>query len=275
MSPVRPFVVALLVTRVRRRWRRRLASLIGRGAPNEIDLLVALSEVLNLTGTVVDVGARFGTAAVPFARAGHEVLAFEPDPANQDVLRHVTRWLPSIRVDPRAVSDESRSGVHLFVSPGKSSLSSLVPFDESHRRGGTVDIVTLREALEEHQVSDLDVLKVDAEGNDLKVLRGFDWERVTRPKLVMCEFDGRKVPAGGHTYEEVTDLLANLGYRMLISEWHPVLEYGTSDHRWRCVEWFPHALHGPLSHGNIIGIDPSYAEDSVTSVIRAWRASMS
>lgn len=275
MSRVKPLVLGLLVGWIPRALRRRLGSVLGRGGPNEIDLLVGIAEALGLTGTVVDVGARYGTAAEPFARRGQPVLAFEPDAANRRVLKYVSRFLPSLSVDPRAVSDLSRSGVPFFVSPGRTSLSSLLPFDESHCEGGTVDVTTLTEALREHEITEVDILKVDAEGNDLKVLRGLDWSGPARPKLVMCEFDGGKVEAGGHSYEEVVGLLEDVGYRILVSEWLPVQQYGASDHQWRCVEWHPHVVDGPLSHGNLIAVDPTIPRDNVDPVVSAWREAMS
>jgi hypothetical protein len=118
------------------------------------------------------------------------------------------------------------------------------------------------------------VLKIDAEGNDVRVLKGLDLEGPYRPRLIMCEFDGGKVAMGGHTYEDATSLLAQNGYALLVSEWAPVARYG-SDHHWRRARWFPHDLEDPMSHGNVIAIDKGRGKpEDYESLIANWEEEM-
>jgi len=271
---VRSLILGAFIGLTTRPIRRRLLTPVRRGGRNEIDLLYELSQALGVYGVMIDVGARYGVAACPFARAGWRVVAFEPDPHNQAVLRAVQRWLPRIEVDPRAVSDECREEAPLYISPGSSSLSSLIAFDTSHRRSGSAEVVTLEAALLEHEIDCVDVLKVDTEGNDLKVLQGLAWDGSYRPSLVMCEFDDRKVNAGGHTYGDITELLLEAGYSMFVSEWYPMQVYGAG-HRWRAIEACPYRLQDGRSHGNVIGIDQRIGGwRAAEAVVEKWARAM-
>ncbi len=250
---------------------RGLLNALRRGRENETDLLVALAAKLP-PGCMVDVGARFGTSSEPFLRRGWSSLAFEPDGFNRAALRWVRRRFRRLTVDPRGVSDHAASSVPFYRSPGRSAISSLYGFDESHSVRGTIELVTLAEACSEHNVSSVELLKVDAEGHDLAVLRGFPWSRL-RPRLVMCEFDEAKREAGGHSYRSLCDFILALNYRILVSEWYPVLRY-SGRHRWRRIVQSSAPLAADRAHGNLIGIDPSFDVDWVRSVVARWERRM-
>ncbi len=124
-------------------------------------------------------------------------------------------------------------------------------------------------------VTSVDVLKVDAEGADFKVLQGGEWEGDRRPSIVMCEFDEKKVPFGGHGWEAVSEFLASRGFSVWVSEWEPVRDYG-GGHRWFRIQRYPCDLHFPSGCGNLLAVDPDTVDlGPVEAAITDWEKRMS
>ncbi len=128
-------------------------------------------------GLMVDVGGHFGTVSAPFADAGWEVHAFEPDPNNRLRFRERFDERPSVHLDPRAVGEVDGEVLQFYDSPQSSGISGLVNFHETHRPVAEVQTVRLETYLREHRIRSVDFLKVDTEGFDLFVLRSYPWGR--------------------------------------------------------------------------------------------------
>jgi FkbM family methyltransferase len=204
-------------------------------------------------GTMVDVGAHYGSALRPFARKGWQVFAFEPDAKNRAHLLGEFAGFPNLKIDPRAVADQARQGVTFYRSDVSSGISGLSAFDPSHRAEDRIDVTTLTDFAAANGVQGIDFLKIDTEGHDLFVLRGVPWHQM-RPRLVLCEFENRKTEPLGYRYEDLANFLADQGYHVITSEWHPIERYGAT-HRWhRFAEGKPPPLSNPLGWGNILAV---------------------
>jgi FkbM family methyltransferase len=209
---------------------------------------------------MVDVGAHHGGSSAPFLAAGWRVLAFEPDAANRDKLTARLSKHERFTIDPRAVSDAPAAGVSFFASTESTGASSLRAFTPGHAERGTVEVTRLDTALAEHGVDAVRLLKIDAEGYDLMVLRGAPWGQI-RPDVVMVEFEDRKTEPLGYRVEAMADLLAGYGYTVLCSEWHPIRRYGVT-HDWRRLFRWGHDRPGAQSWGNLVAF--RYASDART-----------
>lgn len=182
-----------------------------------------LSSVEN--GIMVDVGAHHGSSAALFLRRNWQVLAFEPDTKNRNVLKASLGGYARLTIDDRAVSDSIATGVPYFTSPESTGISGLHAFAASHSVTDHVRTTTLAAALATYSIETVDYLKVDTEGNDLFVLRGFPWHKC-RPRAVLCEFENNKTLPLGYCTEDLGDFLVSKGYLLFISEWHPIEQYG-------------------------------------------------
>jgi FkbM family methyltransferase len=202
------------------------------------------------SGVMVDVGAHHGSALHPFAADGWQVIAFEPDDRNRSILQQHHGGNPRISIDPRGLSDEVREGVAFFTSNISTGISGLSAFHQSHKESQRIDITTLRIALQQKNVDRVDFLKIDTEGFDFAVLRGYDWE-ASHPEMIVCEFEDRKTIPLGYTFHDLAHYLKGKGYQILVSEWFPIVEYGTS-HRWRRFQTYPCELAEPAAWGNLI-----------------------
>jgi len=122
--------------------------------------------------TVFDVGAFRGrwSLALLKHRPGSRVFAFEPTDASRKILRNTL--VDRVEIVPKAVSDHI--GEAAFVVHGQAGE---VNMDGVNRLsvdgvGETVPVTTLDAFSAERDLDHLDVVKIDAEGHDLAVLRG-------------------------------------------------------------------------------------------------------
>lgn len=174
----------------------------------------------------VDVGANKGDFALLAARlvgdAGR-VLAFEPEPNNCCWIERTLELNGSrnVRLFPLALSDEDgeamlrlsrQSGAHTLLPglPGRSEAERRVP------------VRTLDSLLDELGSPRIDLLKLDVEGSELRVLRGAQRVlRSNRSLVLLLDLH----PQLGVDVVEVADFLRGLGYRLCRMEppWdHPV-----------------------------------------------------
>ena len=208
-------------------------------------------------GVMVDVGAHHGQSLLRFAADGWRVYAFEPDPVNRAVLEHRAGDRPNVTVDSRAVATRDDEMVTLYTSPVSTGISTLVPFHPSHRPAGQVGTVRLDTYL--RQVEEVTVLKTDAEGYDMPILRTFPWHRL-KPRAVISEFEDSRSAQNGYTHKDIAEFLVARGYAVFVSEWYPVVEYGRRL-RWRSIREYPTPLTDPRGWGNLIAVIPSDVGD--------------
>ena len=72
----------------------------------------------------------------------------------------------------------------------------------------------------------------------------------------MCEFEDAKTEPLGYSITDLAEYLRAKSYNLIISEWYPILAYG-SPHRWRRFALYPCELLDSKAWGNIIAVrDP-------------------
>jgi FkbM family methyltransferase len=171
--------------------------------------------------TFVDIGANTGyftvLAAVRVGPRGR-VCAFEPNPEVRLQLEHqvsLNGLTDRVIVSDVALSDTDQDDALLYVScwPENNGVSSLTPPPETVARGGlradrsvAVRVRTFDSWLSSAPLARIDLLKIDVEGAEAKVLAGMShaFGRV-RPRRIICETQ---------TDSEAAALLRTHGYRM-------------------------------------------------------------
>jgi FkbM family methyltransferase len=163
---------------------------------------------------VLDVGANVGKTVAAFQRRfpGAEIWAFEPVKASYEQLVQSTASVEGIQCFNFALGAQSAAG-HITAA-GTSEKNRLVPA-RSGRATQSVPIVAGTDFCDEHGIDRISYLKVDTEGHDLEVLRGFE------PMLRDSRVDVVEVEAGMNPENELhvplQDFLAFLqpcGYRL-------------------------------------------------------------
>ena len=220
---------------------------------NELKFIDSILDYLDIEGKMLfDVGAHFGGFSKPFAEKNWQIHAFEPDPENRVKLEAWAHKFPALMINPNAVADKPATGAKFFKSAESTGISSLSAFTDGHFEGPLVNIVTLEDYCLGHSIEDIDLLKVDTEGHDLFVLKGFPWEKI-RPKVIMTEFENKKTIPLGYRYEDMAQYLMAQGYTVFVSEWKPIVRYGIQ-HDWNRCFMYPGALETEDAWGNFIAL---------------------
>jgi FkbM family methyltransferase len=225
----------------------------------ENTLIAALLVGQTKTGVMIDVGAS-GSTLSPFYHAGWRVFAFEPDPANRKELEVSFGYNPNLTIDGRAVADRIAENMPFYSSAESPGISSLHPFHESHKETFTFSTTTISDFVREKDLHHIDYLKIDAEGYDLLILKGVPWDSI-KPNVIMCEFEDSKTRSLGYTMQDMARYLTERGYKVLVSEWHPVIRYGIK-HDWHRLVPYPCDLHDPNAWGNLMAFrdQPDFQE---------------
>ncbi|MGR8920620.1 MAG: FkbM family methyltransferase [Gammaproteobacteria bacterium] len=237
--------------------------------PNEARMVFELLAADTPAGLMVDVGAHTGGSLRPFLEAGWDVLAFEPDSNNRAILLERFGERGKLVVDVRALSDAPRDDAPFYRSRRSSGISGLSAFHESHREAETVTITTLAAALAEHDRAErrVDFLKIDTEGLDLPVLRGLDWS-APAPRVILCEFENAKTEPHGYDFDGLAGFLDERGYRLLVAEWKPVVNYGRR-HDFAGFFTYPHRLTQPGAWGNLFAVAEAELFERLIAVCEA------
>jgi FkbM family methyltransferase len=123
--------------------------------------------------TVVDVGANIGFLTRHFSRLvgpGGKVFAFEPDPLNFRFLEFNTLARKNVERAQMAVSDNAKPAwLHLNATSGAGN--SLVGQTHSFE-SVPVSCVSLDDFIKSHGNPQVDLIKIDVEGAEVKVLQG-------------------------------------------------------------------------------------------------------
>lgn len=226
----------------------------------EVDIIYQIFKKENGEGKIMlDVGAHVGTALLPFAKKGWTIFAFEPDPTNRAKLVTNIADLSNVSIDTRAASNTSGETVSFFTSDVSTGISSMASFHESHKETAQVKTIKLADFCKEKHIQSVDFLKIDTEGFDLFVLQGFDWQNQQHPDYIVTEFEDRKTIPLGYTFQEQAAFLVDKGYKIIVSEWHPIVEYGRR-HQWKRFVVDPKKVTDKLAWGNIVATKPENFE---------------
>ena len=161
--------------------------------------------------TIIDIGAHLGFFSMTAARFLHEpkIYACEPSSIAFELLKKNVRGIRSI-IPVNLGFSNSKSQAKLFYLPNLLSLSSLFP----ERFGWSetyfwekVKLDTLDSFVRKKRLKMIDILKIDAEGAEEKILRGAHQTLAqTRYLILECSLDG----IGGTTFSSILHNLYGL-----------------------------------------------------------------
>jgi len=164
--------------------------------------------------TVLDIGANYGVYALSLARKvgpSGQLWAFEPGSDTAQLLTassalNGTSWLHVVQ---QAISD--REGTGWLQTPGHSELNSLanaVDCGSCIGMGESVTVSTLDQCLERFNWTEVHLLKIDAEGEEERILKGGTRFFQEFSPLVMFE-----VKAGAELHLHLVERFAEIGYQ--------------------------------------------------------------
>ena len=186
--------------------RERLAQLVEGTEP---DIQYLCHQLVKPGMTVMDVGANVGLLTRQFCRQvgnSGQVYAFEPDPLTFRFLEFNTRSFKNKELTQCAVSDNHEPAL-LHLNFGSGAGNSLL--NKSHSRESVpVNCISLDEFLKQRGNPPVDVIKIDVEGAELSVLRGFRQSVARLPGLkLIIEYCPKNLQGAGVAPREVFDEL--------------------------------------------------------------------
>ena len=156
-----------------------------------------------------DIGANFGYYSVFLGAKKHcKVHAFEPNPSVcQRLIKNVElNRLDNVKVHRLGLSDQRRTA-GLSVRGHNSGLTQVT-------EGNEIELSTLDEFCAEHDIQQIDLMKIDVEGHEDRVIRGgLDTLRKFRPTILL-ELNPITLSAQGSNIDRVVDPLSELGYQL-------------------------------------------------------------
>lgn len=142
-------------------------------------------------GVLVDVGASgFDNAMAEMIQQGFSAILIEPNPIRNKELVEYYKGNPDVIVISKAISNEEGTlDFHCHENPGWSSLEKTSYFKEGDKvETIKIEVKKLHTLLESLKVpKDFDLLKVDAEGFDYRILECMFNESKYRPQIIMHE----------------------------------------------------------------------------------------
>lgn len=169
-----------------------------------------------------DIGANSGCHTLVMADQageGGRIFSAEPNPlARQRLKENIElNHLSNVTVLPRAFSN--RPGLqNLFVPvPGTANRGVASLYSENvnyEKEAVKVEIRTLDGEVAERGLDRLDFIKVDTEGNELKVLQGGRESLKRFQPYLVFEYDHRAWNNSGADFEEAAEFLSELGYSL-------------------------------------------------------------
>jgi FkbM family methyltransferase len=179
----------------------------------EPDIVALVCRLLPESGTFFDVGANIGLITFLVASRRRDVLihAFEPDSVNAERWRRNRKLNPTTRVvlEPSALGASVRT---ISVLRGRESAWTYVAPAGSE---GTQEaaMTTLDTYVERHNLSAVDVLKLDVEGYELFALQG--GKRLlsdARIGAIVCEMNDPLLARNDIKRDDIVSFLADYGY---------------------------------------------------------------
>ncbi len=239
LSSVLQFSVRILGRRRAARLARRLTSEVRLDVSNDIstngERIVQRAALTDPAPVVLDVGAHFGewsTSLLEQSGRISQVHCFEPSRSSWE--RACECLAGRAEVHQFGLSDQPGSAELVVVHEGAGS-NSVVPFADGRGSGRTelIELSTVDHFCRQNDLERVTLLKIDAEGHDLAVLRGSQ-EMLSKAaiSLVQFEYNARWIDARCFLLDAFLLLQGN-GYDLgkvtprgieTYDRWHPELE---------------------------------------------------
>ena len=189
----------------------------GSYAPLVVD---AMKRYLTPGDTFIDVGANIGyLSAIAAGLVGErgQVHSFEPVPAYFDRLNRLAQLNPehSIIVNSCAAGDKPDTcTIYVTREPGQNTLVRSYKSEVEIVATLEVPVVRLDSYIDTHHIDRVALIKIDAEGFELPVLRGLGgyFEKSAWRPPIICEIAPRAYPLMGLSVHELAAFMSGFGY---------------------------------------------------------------
>ena len=179
-------------------------------------LMATLRRILPPAVNFVDVGAYQGefTQAIISSFPNASGLLFEPTPRSFEQLKKRFEASATIRMFDFALAEQQ--GVRDFFFAQDSATNSLLPFADASSpvEAKSIKVETLDSVLSSTNIMGIDLIKIDTQGNDLRVLHGARGTIKRYQPVLLVEAIFVPLYLGQASYYELFDFMRICNYRL-------------------------------------------------------------
>ena len=179
---------------------------------------IVLGDDVQKPMTIFDVGANRGeyTSAILELYPRSRVFAFEPSHQTFRLLEEEFASIDQVVKLNYGLGRKTQSQL-LYKESKYARIASLTPLDVvDHDYTEKVAIRTLDEVVNEHAISEIDLLKIDVEGHELDVITGAQNTLALRKiKCLQFELGGSSIDTNT-TLKDIYDVLSKFDYRLYL-----------------------------------------------------------
>jgi FkbM family methyltransferase len=178
--------------------------------------LALAGKLIPLNGVVIDAGANFGYHSLWFSRFCPKgcVYAFEPSPPMWQQLLAQLHLNPGATIQPQHLALDSTNGEQDFFIANQDNTGMGGFVDTGNASGKVVRVPCIRldDFISRNGIHSIDLVKIDVEGAELRVLKGMTYIlQVIRP-MVMVECSAATLAYHGEKLSTLYELMGSSGY---------------------------------------------------------------
>jgi FkbM family methyltransferase len=191
-------------------------------------------------GTFLDVGANLGVYslwAARFLNSKGKILAVEADKDTYQILQEnlaMNDYQCSVIAENIGVSDRFEE-LQFYKNTQANSGANSFHTTKDSIPSGILKLVPLMSILENHDFNNVDFLKIDIEGFELKVLSGFFLDCAEKlnnnlkPKYIMIEIDEGPRSSDAEYKTAVRNMFSSAGYRVAFEGKNTLYRLGNNE----------------------------------------------
>ena len=170
--------------------------------------------------TIIDIGANIGYTILNFAKlVGHEgaIFGFEPDPINFERCNHniVQNNFTNIHLSKCGLG-ESMGKFLLHVPSPQNRGGNRIINEKTEGETNVIEVITLDDFVRQKQINKIDLIKIDVEGYELKILKGGESTLKKFKPTLFIEIDDNNLKQQGHSVLLIVDFIKSLGYNNIM-----------------------------------------------------------
>lgn len=174
---------------------------------------------------ILDIGAHIGLTAVLFGQKVSDtgrVYSFEPTPVSFKVLKETIRInkLENIITPVNRPVTESTGKVQFFISDTAVDVAnSLVAYEDGKKLHGIeLNGTSVDDFVNGEKLKKVNFIKIDAEGAELKVLKGAKETLISFKPLVILALHPIAIAANGDSLHNIYEYIQSLGYKIYMDQ---------------------------------------------------------
>ena len=242
------YLISLLPTYVLSKFSNLFSISQGKGFSNpntEANLIIKFANKNKLNLNIIfDIGSFHGDYTFEILKKfpNSNYYLFEPDKNNYDFLKKRSENFDNLKLFNVAISNEDEEGT--LYSYGEGSLQgSLIDQDFTHLKltndvKQTVKIKRIDTLFHEFNIENIDLCKIDIEGNEMKSLIGMG-EKIKKIKIIQFEFGPASIDAKTF-FKDFYHFFNNFNftiYRITPSKLEKILNYDESNEYFRVTNF--------------------------------------